>query len=94
MGGWRGGRGMTARPTEVDGELDAAAVQLQAQRVGRLLGGAGHKQAVSALGHETQHHVLGLRMHGDRHDDFQVHAAVVAQHRRLCVGRERPNESK
>lgn len=75
-------------PTEVHGEFDAASVQLQSQGVRRLLGGGGHEQAVSPLRHETQRHVLRLRVHGDRHDDFQVHAAVVTQHRRLWIGGE------
>ena len=73
-------------PTEVHGELDSASVQLQAQGVCRLLGGGGHKKTVGPLGHEAQHHVLSLRVHGDRHDDLQVHAAIVTQHRRLWAG--------
>ena len=73
-------------PTEVHGEFDAASVQLQSQGVCRLLGGGGHEQAVSSLRHETQGHVLRLRVHGDRHDDFQVHAAVITQHRCLWIG--------
>lgn len=73
-------------PTEIHGELDSASIQLQAQGVRRLLGGGGHEQAVRTLGHEAQCHVLSLCVHGDRHDDLQVHAAVITQHRRLWMG--------
>lgn len=72
--------------TKVHRQLDAASVQLQSQGVRWLLGGGGHEQAVRPLGHEAQRQVLGLCVHGDRHDDFQVHAAVVAQHGRLWMG--------
>lgn len=78
---WRGQRRAV---TEVDGEFDPSSVQLQPQRVGRLFGGGGHEQPVRPLGHEAQRHVLRLRVHGAGHDDLQIHAAVVAQHRRLC----------
>lgn len=71
------------RVTKVHGELDAASVQLQSQGVRWLFGGGGHEQAIRPLWHEAQRNVLGLRVHGDRHDDLQVHAAVITQHRGL-----------
>lgn len=78
------------RLTEIHGELYAASVQLQSQGVRWLFGGGGHEEAVRPLRHETQRHVLGLRVHGDWHDDFKVHAAVITQHCRLWIGlRER-----
>lgn len=81
--------------TEVDSEFDPASVQLQAQGVRRLFGGGGHEQAVRPLRHEAQRHVLGLRVHGDGHDDFQVHAAIVTQNGCLCTGgRDRVEEDE
>lgn len=71
--------------TQVDGQLDPATVQLQPQGVGGLFGGGGHEEAVGPLGHEPQCHVLCLGVHGAWDEDLQVHAAVVAQHRGLCV---------
>lgn len=79
--------------TKVHGELDAASVQLQSQGVRGLLGGGGHEQAICPLRHEAQRHVLGLRVHSDRHDDLQVHAAVITQHRRLWIGWRRGQRS-
>lgn len=80
-------------PTEVHGELDSASVQLQSQGVRWLLGGGGHEQAVRPLRHEAQRQVLGLCVHGDRHDDLQVHAAVITQHSRLWIGGEGEDRS-
>lgn len=73
-------------PTEIHGELHTASVQLQAQGVGWLFGGGGHEQTVRPLRHETQRQVLGLCVHGDGHDDLQVHAAIITQHRCLWTG--------
>lgn len=70
--------------TQVDCELDSAPVQLQTQRVSRLLRGGGNQQAEGPLGHEAEGHVLGLRVHRPWKDHLQVHAAVVAHHGRVC----------
>lgn len=74
--------------TKVDGEAHAAAVQLQAQGVGRVAGRGCHENAVGPLGAEAQRHVLRLRMHG--HGQLHLHklAAVVRQDGRVC-GRQR-----
>lgn len=83
------------RPTEIHSELDAASIQLQSQGVCWLFGGGGHEQAIRPLRHEAQWHVLGLRVHGDRHDDLKVHAAVITQHRCLCKRvKERTGETE
>lgn len=81
------------QPTEVYGQLDAASVQLQSQGVRRLLGSGGHQQAVRPLGHKAQRHILGLRVHGDRHDDLEVHAAIITQHCCLWTGVWRRQQS-
>lgn len=73
--------------TQVDGEFHPPTVQLQAERVCRLFGSGGHQEAVGPLGHEAQGQVLCLGVHGARHDDLQIHAAVVAQHCGLCRGK-------
>lgn len=78
--------------TQVDCELDSPPVQLQAQRVGRLLRGGGHQQPEGPLGHEAEGHVLGLRVHRPGQDHLQVHAAVVAHHSGVCTERERERE--
>lgn len=70
--------------TQVDSELDSASVQLQTQRVRRLLRGGGHQQPEGPLGHEAEGHVLGLRVHRPGQDHLQVHAAVVAHHGGVC----------
>lgn len=75
--------------TQVDCELDSPPVQLQAQRVGRLLRGGGHQQPEGPLGHEAEGHVLGLGVHRPGQDHLQVHAAVVAHHSGVCKERER-----
>lgn len=80
---------MAIKVTQIDGELDPSTVQLQSECICRLFGGGGHKEAVSSLGHEAQGQVLCLGMHGARHDDLQIHAAVIAQHCSLCSGGKR-----
>lgn len=75
---------MTVKFTQIDRKLDPSAVQLQTERVCRLFGGGGHQEAVGSLGHEAQGQVLSLGVHGARHDDLQIHAAVIAQHCGLC----------
>lgn len=72
--------------TQVDGELDPASVQLQAQRVGRLLRGGGHQQPEGPLRHEAQGHVLRLRVQRPGKNHLQVHAAVEAHRGRLWGG--------
>lgn len=71
---------MAVKVTQIDGELHPSAVQLQAERICRLFGGGGHQEAVGSLGHEAQGQVFCLGVHGARHDDLQIHAAVIAQH--------------
>lgn len=83
--GQRGYNQNEPQPTEVYSHLDATSIQLQSQGVRRLLGGGGHQQAIRPLGHEAERHVLGLCVHGDRHDDLEVHAAIVTQHCRLWM---------
>lgn len=75
---------MTVKFTQIDSELDPSAIQLQAERVCRLFGGCGHQKAIGSLGHETEGQVLCLGVQGTRHDDLQIHAAVVAQHCGFC----------
>lgn len=70
--------------TQVDRELDSAAVQLQTQRVRRLLRGGGHQQPEGPLGHEAEGHVFGLGVHRPGQDHLQVHAAVVAHRGGVC----------
>lgn len=70
--------------TQVHSEFHSAPVQLQAKGVGRLLRGGGHQQPKGPLGHEAQGHILGLRVQRPWQLHLEIHAAVVAHHRRLC----------
>lgn len=78
---------MAVKFTQIDGQFDPSAIQLQTERIGRLFGGGGHEEAIGSLGHKAQGQILCLRVHGARHDDLQIHAAVIAQHCGLCKSR-------
>lgn len=77
---------MAVKVTQIDSELDPSTIQLQTERICRFFGGGGHQEAVGSLGHEAQGQVLSLGVHGARHDDLQIHAAIIAQHCGLCRG--------